>query len=495
MSADPVDTGETPAAPISAPSDAAPPQDAPPTAEKGAPEKPALSGAELKKRAKAEKAAKRAQQKAATDGTSGAPHDSKPVQQEPKQQKKDGKQAPKEPKQGPKEAGQPGMPIPMRRRQSVTLPPPKEKEEVIKQVGLFGHLYGQPKQHSIAAAAKEVHPAILALGLQYSSYVICGSTARCVSMLLAFKKVIESYTTPKGQALARHLTSHHLSPQITYLQACRPISISMGNAIRHLKDLIVKIDPAVSEADAKEHLIDSIDSFIKERITAADELISEEAMRKIAEKGDVILTYASSTIVQTTLLKAHDAGKQFRVIVVDSKPLYEGKALARNLAHHGLQVSYSLISSAAHAMKNVTRIFLGAHAMMSNGRLYSRIGTAAIAMLAHERDIPVAVLCESVKFTDQVALDSIVKNELASPEELLSENERSALVDLLPKEKSSSTDKHEDVMKWWRDEPNLQMLNLLYDVTPAEYISIVITEFGSLPPSSVPVVHRISTNT
>ncbi|KAF2809201.1 IF-2B-domain-containing protein [Mytilinidion resinicola] len=494
MSAEPADTGETPAAPTPATSDPAPPPNAPPTAEKGAPEKPALSGAELKKRAKAEKAAKRAQQKAATVGISGAPQDSKPVQQEPKQQKKDGKQTSKEPKQGPKEAGQPGTPLPMRRRQSVTLPPPKEKEEVVKQVGLFGHLYGQPKQHSIAGAAKEVHPAILALGLQYSSYVICGSTARCVSMLLAFKKVIESYTTPKGQALARHLTAHHLSPQITYLQACRPISISMGNAIRHLKDLIVKIDPAVSEADAKEHLIDSIDSFIRERITAADELISSEAMTKITP-GDVVLTYASSTIVQTTLLKAHNAGIPFRVIVVDSKPLYEGKALARNLAHHGLKVSYSLISSAAHAMKSVTRIFLGAHAMMSNGRLYSRVGTAAIAMLAHERDIPVTVLCESVKFTDQVALDSIVKNELASPEELLSENERSALVDLLPKDKSSSADKNEEVMKWWRDEPNLQILNILYDVTPAEYISIVITEHGSLPPSSVPVVHRISTNT
>jgi translation initiation factor eIF-2B subunit delta len=138
-------------------------------------------------------------------------------------------------------------------------------------------------------------------------------------------------------------------------------------------------------------------------------------------------------------------------------------------------------------------------------------------MLAHERDIPVTVLCESVKFTDQVALDSIVKNELASPEELLSEIERTAMADLLPpnpdKPKAGGAERNEEVMQWWRDEPNLQMLNILYDVTPgwlqetsvigwrankshaAEYISIVITEYGSLPPSSVPVVHRISTNT
>jgi translation initiation factor eIF-2B subunit delta len=85
-------------------------------------------------------------------------------------------------------------------------------------------------------ASKDVHPAILALGLQYSSYAICGSTARMVAMLLAFKAVIGDYQTPPGTSLARHLTNHHLSPQIEFLKSCRPLSVSMGNAIRWLKD-------------------------------------------------------------------------------------------------------------------------------------------------------------------------------------------------------------------------------------------------------------------
>ena len=133
------------------------------------------------------------------------------------------------------------------------------------------------------------------------------------------------------------------------------------------------------------------------------------------------------------------------------------------------------------------------------------MGTAVVAMLAHERDIPVIVCCESVKFTERVALDSIVGNEVAPAEELLSEAEREALVGL--KGKSADSENAADaageagekgkseVLKWWREEPNLQMLNILYDVTPAEYIKMVVTEYGSLPPSSVPVVHRISTNT
>jgi translation initiation factor eIF-2B subunit delta len=40
-----------------------------------------------------------------------------------------------------------------------------------------------------AAADLKVHSAVLALGLQIRDYVICGSSARCVATLLAFKRV------------------------------------------------------------------------------------------------------------------------------------------------------------------------------------------------------------------------------------------------------------------------------------------------------------------
>lgn len=63
----------------------------------------------------------------------------------------------------------------------------KKKED--KNVAVFGHLYGTQRRSTIAGAGKEVHPAVLALGLQIRDYVICGSSARCVATLLAFKRV------------------------------------------------------------------------------------------------------------------------------------------------------------------------------------------------------------------------------------------------------------------------------------------------------------------
>ncbi|KAJ4290213.1 hypothetical protein N0V90_010428 [Kalmusia sp. IMI 367209] len=464
-------------------------------AEDGVPKK--LSGAELKKLKQAEKQAKRAQAKASGPPQQGGPPKENQKQKEPKQSQKDEK----------------SRPLPVRRRPSQSNAVPqqqakKESKRDQKQVGLFfGHLYSQPRQHSMVGASKDAHPAVLALGLQYSSYVICGSTARMVAMLLAFKAVIESYQTPVGTSLARHLTNHHLSPQIDYLRSCRPLSISMGNAIRWLKDIIIKIDPSTPEIEAKRDLIEEIDMFIRERVTAAQKLIRDQATTKILP-GDVILTYASSSIVEQTLLQAHKAGVPFTVIVVDSKPLFEGKTLARKLANQGISVRYYLITGASHAVKDASKVFLGAHAMMSNGRLYSRVGTALVSMLARSHSLPVIVLCESVKFTEKVALDSIVGNEVAPADEILSEAERASLLPLEPHLPTPQASKNDDkataeeaksgpldVLKWIEGSENLHHLQVLYDVTPAEYINMVITEYGSLPPSSVPVVHRLSTNT
>lgn len=42
----------------------------------------------------------------------------------------------------------------------------------------------------------------------------------------------------------------------------------------------------------------------------------------------------------------------------------------------------------------------------------------------------------------------------------------------------------------WEAVPCLGLLNLKYDAMPAEYVTVVVTEFGHIPPSSVPVILR-----
>ncbi|KFY45462.1 hypothetical protein V494_00926 [Pseudogymnoascus sp. VKM F-4513 (FW-928)] len=436
-----------------------------------------LTALELKAQKKAEKAAKRQQviQNRQGGAAPGAPAGAAGAILSPQGNKgapKGGKESGKgQHKRAASNAGDPkNAPARSQQQNNAPVEPPAED----KTVELFRHLY-KPRAKTIAGA-KDVHPAVLSLGQQMSNYVICGSNARLVATLRAFKRVINSYTTPPGTTLTRHMSTHVLSPQIEYLTSCRPMSISMGTAIRWLKLKIAKIDPDESDADAKESLCADIDEYIRDRVTLADAVIAKSASNQCIKDGDVILTYAKSSVVQQALVQAHSDGRRFRVIVVDSRPLFEGKALAKALINFGLDVKYCLMNGVSHVMKEVTKVLLGAHAMMSNGVLYSRIGTSQIAMEAKDYDVPVIVLCESVKCTERVALDSIVFNEVADPDELL-----------IP-----STKPPAGMLQGWRDVKNLQLLNLLHDVTPADYITMIVTELGIVPPSSVPVLQRLA---
>eukprot|EP00958_Prasinococcus_capsulatus_P014378 scaffold1511_cov347-Prasinococcus_capsulatus_cf.AAC.5 len=42
----------------------------------------------------------------------------------------------------------------------------------------------------------------------------------------------------------------------------------------------------------------------------------------------------------------------------------------------------------------------------------------------------------------------------------------------------------------WVELEHLRLLNLTYDAMPASYVSMIVTELGCTPPTSVPVILR-----
>jgi len=48
------------------------------------------------------------------------------------------------------------------------------------------------------------------------------------------------------------------------------------------------------------------------------------------------------------------------------------------------------------------------------------------------------------------------------------------------------------LMKDWRDKEGLQVLNVMYDVLPADYIDMIVTEHGCVPPGCAPMVGRMN---
>ncbi|KAF5002651.1 hypothetical protein FGRMN_189 [Fusarium graminum] len=402
-----------------------------------------LSGAELKKKAKEEKAARRAQAK-----TAQPPQASAQGQQAAGGDGKGGKAKPKQDGQHQhQQHGGAKLPI----RSAATTAVVKDNKPSIPDC--FSHL-SMARRIEMTNADKDVHPAVLVLGEHMSAFTISDSITRLEATLFAFKKVIESYTTPPGFTFSRHFTAHVLNPQIEYLTACRPMCFSMGNAVRWLKLQISKIDIDLPDSDAKKLLDESIDNYIRERITLADYVIVETAANMIVD-DDVVLTYAHHHLVERTLLEARKTKKNFRVILVDDPYERVGIDLAKRLSSAGIQVAYSSDLGALRThLSEATQVLLAAEAIFSNGAMYARAGSCDIATAATDMGVRVVALCETINFTERVSIDSLTYNEI--------DPERSTDVGF----------------------------RLLFDTTRDKYISVVVTELGNSSATSVPAILR-----
>eukprot|EP00213_Chloropicon_mariensis_P001010 CAMPEP_0197482912 /NCGR_PEP_ID=MMETSP1309-20131121/56610_1 /TAXON_ID=464262 /ORGANISM="Genus nov. species nov., Strain RCC998" /LENGTH=330 /DNA_ID=CAMNT_0043025485 /DNA_START=534 /DNA_END=1527 /DNA_ORIENTATION=- len=74
----------------------------------------------------------------------------------------------------------------------------------------------------------------------------------------------------------------------------------------------------------------------------------------------------------------------------------------------------------------------------------------------------------------RVQLDAITHNELGDPDALVEVENRPDV----------------KLLQNWNDLPNLRLLNLRYDALADRYITMIATEMGMIPPSSVPVILR-----
>ncbi|CAL7937761.1 unnamed protein product [Xylocopa violacea] len=352
----------------------------------------------------------------------------------------------------------------------------KDGKSNTHEINLFKHLYHKKEQTivDVPFVNSNVHPAIIKLGTQYASKVIVGSNARCVAFLAAVKELIRDFERPSQADFIRGLEAS-LKESVTYLYHCRPPAVSMQNALRHLKWQMTQLPPMLSDADAKNKLNNAIDTYINEQIKLADEAISIKIQTKISN-GDVILTYGYSSLIFKILEEAHNKDKQFRVIVVDGRPWLEGKEQLRRLTQRGIECSYILINALSYIMPEVSKVFLGAHAILANGAVMSRVGTAQVALMARAFNIPVLVACETHKSCERVQTDSIVYNELGNADELAQDYGNGARKSLLAN---------------WKTRKSLNLLNITYDVTPADLVTAVVTELAILPCTSVPVILRI----
>jgi translation initiation factor eIF-2B subunit delta len=353
-----------------------------------------------------------------------------------------------------------GQQQPIQSRQSFAVPPPLPQN-----AGFASHIppYGPAAARPLGVVVN-TPASVVRLGHLYATNAITGSNARAVALLRTFQVLIESYTPPPKKLYSQDLIAA-LNNHFQYLTEKRPHSLSMGSCMSFLKTTIQSLDMKVTTLDARSLLTAAIDRFVLEKIECSGQVIAGLCLTKIND-GDVILTFGSSELLKQVFLEAKKAGKDFKVIVLDSNTSPTGLALAKVLADKDVDVTYSLYHSLSYVLPTATKVLLSCCGITSNGSVYAGAGTSGIAVTASRLNIPVLVCCETYKFSRKVIRDSLSANERGNP----------SLVS------RGCTDGDCDGM--------LSVVNIKYDITKSDFVSGVVTETGIIPTSSVAVVLR-----
>ncbi|CAM9219686.1 unnamed protein product, partial [Ectocarpus fasciculatus] len=375
--------------------------------------------------------------------------------------------------------------------------PRAERQRGASRLAVFDHL-PRKKQFDLETVESDrlLHPAIVKLGILYRSGAVYDDDDRVCALYSAFCNVVEDYKTPPNKNLSWDLDKH-VRLQVQHLVDCRQLSMSMGNFIKFFRFTISQVDSDATEADVKKWLLDKLDGFIEERVSVAQQNIAKFCASAI-KNDDVILTFGSSPVVRQILLSSAKV-KSFRLVVVDARPLKEALKTVAALSPH-VSCTYTPLCCAASVMKETTKVILGASALLSNGSVLAPAGTAMVASLAKFYNVPVIIAAESYKFCEKVQLDSIVFNEMGTCSELVVAGGEAESTSAASAVDGSSAPTGPVPVTWGRYQSAaeaseatrfpFQVVNLRYDITPIEAVSVVATEAGMIPPTSVPVLIR-----
>ena len=239
----------------------------------------------------------------------------------------------------------------------------------------------------------------------------------------------------------------------------RPTSVSLPNALRFIL-YRVETSSERNVGKLKEMTINIANNFIQSSLKAV-ETIGKIGARRIQDK-DRIITHCHSLAVLSILRIAHREGKRIEVLVTETRPRYQGRITAKKLSEDGIPTTLIIDSAARYFIREVNKAIVGADSIAANGAVINKIGTSQLALVAHEARVPFFVAAETYKFHPGTALGELVPIEERKISEIINENKL----------------------------PNVKVRNPVFDVTPPEYIDLIITERGVFPPQAAFLIIR-----
>lgn len=248
------------------------------------------------------------------------------------------------------------------------------------------------------------------------------------------------------------------------LRAARPTAVNLAWAIDRQLALAESTADEQHLAErllAEAHRLARADVEINRRLGAHGAALLPEGAR--------VLTYCNTGMLATggwgtafgVLRWAHEHGRRIRVIVCETRPVLQGARLtAWELVQAGIPATLITDNAAAALMRagEVDAVVVGADRIAANGDTANKVGTYALAVLAHAHGLPFYIAAPLSTVDLATPEGTVIPIEERSPDE----------VTMLAGTRVAAA--------------GIAVRNPAFDVTPHRLITAIVTEAGVLRP-------------
>lgn len=215
------------------------------------------------------------------------------------------------------------------------------------------------------------------------------------------------------------------------------------------------LDNERTVSEAKRHIVETEKQF-NEFISTALEKIANIGAELINE-GDRVFMFSMSSSVWKVLRRARQIGKNFTVLVTEARPGNEGLWTVDEMNKCGIAVEVSIDACLAEMIASSNVVFAGVDAVSANGGVFNKAGSYLSALTAKTFGIPFYFVSDTLKFDTATLLGLPFRSDLVQYHEVLGDRKYPG---------------------------DVRVVGSLFDTTPPELITAIVTELGPIHPSA-----------
>ncbi|WP_455222306.1 S-methyl-5-thioribose-1-phosphate isomerase [Kaarinaea lacus] len=249
-----------------------------------------------------------------------------------------------------------------------------------------------------------------------------------------------------------------IEADLNLLAESRPTAVNLFWALKLMRNAI-----AETGADPLQDLLNTARQIHEDDLAANQRM--GEAGAALIQPGSAVLTHCNTGSLATggygtalgVIRSAFTAGKLTQVYADETRPWLQGARLtAWELLRDNIPVTLLADSAAAALMQQgkIQWVIVGADRITANGDVANKIGTYSLAVNARHHDVNFMVVAPTSTIDMDLSSGKDIPIEQRDPGEVLALNGQSISA------------------------PGAQAWNPAFDVTPADLVSVIVTEYG-----------------